>query len=104
MNHADAGAKSERRLFEPSPQWRLGLIFNNSGGQRLWSEGQKISDPTCAANKLNIAAESSGSDIESVVDQQTARGDERTFAQVERLSVPERIREIGSLAEKPPSN
>src|SRR5207302_5993400 len=84
MNDSGSCAESERGLLKPTLQRRQRLIFNNSGRERFRSKRQKISNPTGAADELNFAAEGSGSDIESVVDQQTARRDQRTFAQVKR--------------------
>src|SRR5438094_8624204 len=91
MHDPDSCAESERRLLKPALQRGQRLIFNNSRGQRLRTERQKIRDPAGGANELNVAAEGGGSDIERGIDQQATRRDQRTFAHVERLKEPERI-------------
>src|SRR5438270_11852469 len=101
MNNPGARAERDRRLVKPAFQRRPRLIFNNSGRQRFRTERQEVRDSPGAADELNFAAESSRSYIERVVDQQSARRDERTFAQIQRVSEPKRVYEIRGVPEKP---
>src|SRR3954463_7442144 len=82
------------------PEARRLPLSSDDCAQLLRRELQIVTEPRRAADELDLAANGRRGDVDGIVENKTARRDERTFAQIERLGQPDRIHLVGSLPEK----
>ena len=97
MNNAGARPKGERRLLEPTLQGSSSFIFDDSGGKRFRRKRKIVAQPNRAADKVYIAAECAGRDIERVLGNEPARRYERAFPAIKCLRKSERVDKVGCL-------
>src|SRR5580765_2796438 len=101
MNNAGARAEGDRGLAKPTLQRCAGgLILNYARGEWLGSEWKIVADTHRAADKFDITCQRARSDVERVINEETARVNIWTLAQIKCVGESDGVYLIVAWAKK----